>query len=31
MAFTMGLALAMTRQRPKVAIRADGVLQWSRA
>ena len=31
MAFTMGLALAMTRQRPKVAVRADGVLQWSRA
>jgi cell division protein FtsW len=31
MAFTMGLALAMTRQRPKVAIRADGVLQWARA
>jgi len=31
MAFTMGLALAVTRQRPKVAIRADGVLQWARA
>ena len=31
MAFTMGLALAVTRQRPKVAIRADGVIQWARA
>jgi len=31
MAFTMGLALAVTRQRPKLAIRADGVLQWARA
>jgi cell division protein FtsW len=31
MALTMGLALAVTRQRPKVAIRADGVLQWARA
>jgi cell division protein FtsW len=31
MAFTMGLALAVTRQRPKLAIRADGVLQWAHA
>jgi cell division protein FtsW len=31
MAFTMGLALAVTRTRPKLAIRADGVLQWARA
>jgi cell division protein FtsW len=30
-ALTMGFALAVTRQRPKVAIRADGVLQWARA
>jgi cell division protein FtsW len=31
MALTMGLALAVTRQRPKLAIRADGVIQWARA
>jgi cell division protein FtsW len=30
-ALTMGFALAVTRQRPKVALRADGVIQWARA
>jgi cell division protein FtsW len=31
MALTMGLALALTRHRPKISVRADGVLQWARA
>ena len=31
MALTMGLALALTRHRPKITVRADGVLQWARA
>jgi cell division protein FtsW len=30
-ALTMGLALALTRHRPKISVRADGVLQWARA
>jgi cell division protein FtsW len=31
MGLTMGLALALTRHRPKISVRADGVLQWARA
>ena len=31
MALTMGLALALTRHRPKISVRKDGVLQWARA
>lgn len=31
MALTMGLALALTRHRPRISVRADGVLQWARA
>jgi cell division protein FtsW len=31
MGLTMGLALALTRHRPKISVRADGVLQWAKA